>query len=153
MIKNYTSSIAAARSISFIEAKLVHHGARQVLKLYDENKTITGLCFIINTNGKDMPFKLPARVDDCERILKANLSKRTRPETFAKIREQAERTAWKIVSDWVEAQMAMIELAQVEVMEVFLPYLYNHSQQQTYFEMLKTNNYKALPAAMGGTQQ
>ena len=40
--------------------------------------------------------------------------------------------------------MAMIELAQVELMEVFLPYVYDHQKQQTYFEKLKERNYKAL---------
>jgi len=145
MIKNYTSGVSVQRSIAFIENKLAANGARQILKLYDDSQRVTGICFMIQVNGKEMPFKLPARIQECENILRANLSSRARPETINKIGEQAERTAWKIVSDWVEAQMAMIELAQVEIMEVFLPYLYNHSQGQTYFEILKGNNYKALP--------
>ena len=36
---------------------------------------------------------------------------------------QAERTAWRNVRDWVMAQMAIIEAGQVEMEEVFLPYL------------------------------
>ena len=42
----------------------------------------------------------------------------------------------------------MIELAQTEIMEVFLPYVYDHQKQTTYFETLKQKGYKALlPAA------
>jgi hypothetical protein len=59
---------------------------------------------------------------------------RTRPETKKKIPRQAERTAWKILSDWVEAQMAMIELSQIEITEVFLSYLYDHKTDQTFYE-------------------
>ena len=78
----------------------------------------------------------------------ANLSPRAQPQTRKKIPAQAERTAWKIVLDWVEVQLSMIELAQVEFMEVFLPYLYNGVTQQTYFETLKKQGIaKLLPAA------
>ena len=151
MLKNYTSTVPAVRSISYIETKLAQNGARQILKLYDEESRVTGLCFIIPMNGRDMPFKLPANIEACERTLRANLSSRARPETKKKIVQQAERTAWKILLDWVEAQIAMIELAQVEVLEVFLPYVYDHSKQQTYFEKLKERNYRALLPA-GNTE-
>jgi hypothetical protein len=37
-------------------------------------------------------------------------------------RDQAVRTAWRIVKDWVEAQMALVETQMVTTAEVFLPY-------------------------------
>jgi len=52
--------------------------------------------------------------------------------------------AWKIILDWVEVQIALIELSQVEFLEVFMPYLYDYSTEQTYFEKVKSNNYKTL---------
>jgi len=146
-LKNYTSSVSAIKSISHIETKLAQNGAKQILKLYDEQCRVAGICFIVPINGSDMPFKLPARISECENVLRANLSPRARPETRKKIAQQAERTAWKILSDWIEAQMAMIELAQVELLEVFMPYLYNHQKQQTYFESIKEKGYKALLTA------
>jgi len=91
-----------------------------------------------------MPFKLPAQIANCERVLMANLSRRAKPETKKQVPKQAERTAWKIMSDWVEAQMAMIELAQVEVMEVFMPYLYDSATKQTFFQMAKKNDFQRL---------
>lgn len=75
-LKNYTSTVSAAKSIAFIEAKLAQHGARQILKLYDPVARVSGICFIVPINGVDMPFKLPARVDRCEKILSDNLSSR-----------------------------------------------------------------------------
>ena len=143
MLKNYTSTVPATRSQAFIERKLVQHGAMRILKTYDSDRQrVTAMCFALPIDGVDVHFKLPARVANCEAVLRANLSSRARPETRKKIPDQAERTAWKIVSDWVEAQMAMIELAQIEVMEVFLPYLYDG--KQTYFEVFKKKGAKAL---------
>ena len=37
-------------------------------------------------------------------------------------RAQAVRVAWRIVKDWVEAQMALVETQMVTTAEVFLPY-------------------------------
>ena len=142
-LKNYTSSVSATRSISYIEAKLAGCGANQIVKFYNDESRITSLAFVMSINGVEMPFKLPARVDQCERVLKAQV-RRPHSDTFKRISEQAERTAWKIVSDWVDVQMAMIELSQVEFMEVFLPYLFNYDKNQTFFETIKERGYKAL---------
>ncbi len=128
--------------MAFIESKLVQHGARAILKTYDDDGRMVGMCFSLKVNSSEVRFKLPSRVANCEKVLRANLSSKARPETIKKIPAQAERTAWKILSDWVEAQMAMIELAQIEVMEVFMPYIFNG--KQTYFELVKERKYKAL---------
>ena len=143
-LKNYTSSVPASRSISYIESKLVTSGARAIMKRYDEDGRTSAIMFIIPMDGQNVPFKLPARIDNCTSVLEGMLSSRARSDTRAKIPEQAERTAWKILSDWVEAQMAMIELAQVEVMEVFLPYVYDHATEKTYFEAVKDRGFKGL---------
>lgn len=144
MLKNYTSSQSVARSISYIEAKLVQHGATQILKRYGPDSRVDSICFSINIDGNDMPFKLPAKVQECEKVLLANLSARARPETRKKVPQQAERTAWKILQDWVEAQMAMIELSQTEIMEVFLSYLFDGQKGQTFFEQIKSKGFQKL---------
>lgn len=38
-------------------------------------------------------------------------------------REQAERVAWRILKDWVEAQMALLDIEMVKLQEIFLPYI------------------------------
>jgi hypothetical protein len=144
MLKNYTSQVPVSTSVSFIEQCLTKNGARQILKEYDATGRCDGICFSIPMNGQEVHFKLPAQIANCERVLFENLSRRAKPETKKQVPKQAERTAWKILSDWVEAQMAMIELAQVEVMEVFMPY--DPATKQTFFQMAKANNFhKLLP--------
>ena len=144
-LKNYTSQVAATRSICWIEDKLAKHGARQILKEYTTDARVAAVAFIMNINGMELPFHLPARIAACEKVLKAEV-KRPNENTYKRIKEQAERTAWKILADWVDAQMAMVELAQVDVMEVFLPYLFDRSRQQTFYQILQEQGFqKALP--------
>lgn len=144
MVKNYTSQVPVSRSVLYIEEMLVKNGARNILKEYDPAGRIDGICFLIPMNGRDVPFRLPAQIANCERVLMSTLSRRARPETRKEIPKQAERTAWKILSDWVEAQMAMIELAQVEVMEVFMPYLYDPGTRQTFYQANRADNFQKL---------
>ena len=58
---------------------------------------------------------LPANI---EGVLKVFAKQKVKAD-----REQAERTAWRNIRDWVLAQMAFVEAGNVEVDEVFLPYL------------------------------
>ena len=143
MLKNYTSQIPVLRSVQGIEAKLIYHGANNILKEYGKDRQLSGICFDLSINGKTILFKLPARVQNCNNILYAQI-RRPNSGTEKKVKEQAERTAWKILSDWVDIQMSMIELQQTEIMEVFLPYVYDPSSKTTFFEQLKEKKFKGL---------
>lgn len=145
---NYTSTVSASKSIAYIEETLARHGASMIIKKYTVDGKVKAICFTKKIETFDMPFQLPAKVDECEKLLKEYIS-RPRKGTLDRIREQAERTAWKLVSDWVEVQMNMLSLNQVEFMQVFLPYAYNDQKEQTYYEALKEKGFKALlPAAI-----
>lgn len=141
-IKNYTSQVAAENSISKIERLLVKIGAKNINKSYD-NGILKAIIFLIDVNNNTMTFKIPAKIDAVMKVLSGEV-KRPQPGTFERIREQSERTAWKIVSDWVEIQATMILLEQAEFIEVFLPYHYNPVLDQTLFQSLKANNFKML---------
>lgn len=142
MVKNYTSQVPANRSVSHIEDRLVAHGAKNILKLYEAQK-LTGVAFIVAVNGKDMPFRLPARIDRVEKVLRGEVH-RPRRGTLERIADQAERTAWRLLADWVDVQMSLVELDQVELIEVFMPYIYDHAKNQTFFERMKSNGFAML---------
>ena len=146
-LKNYTSSVPASTSITWIEKKLASKGATQILKEYGPDARVSCIKFSLRVDGQDVLFNLPAQIENCERVLRANLSQRAKADTIKKVPAQAERTAWKILADWVDAQMARIELAQVEVMEVFLPYVFDAQHNRTFFQLLKEKNFKMLPGA------
>lgn len=148
MIKNYTSTVPATRSVAYIEHRLVKFGARNIVKSYDSNGTLSGLCFVIEPHGTgQLTFSVPARTKEVERRLYSEV-RRPRPETKKKISEQAERTSWKLLSDWVEIQLSLVELGQVEFMEVFLPYAVTGMSEsgvpQTFYEKIKNSSFKLL---------
>ena len=62
-------------------------------------------------------------------------------------RDQARRTAWRILKDWIQAQMALLETNMVEMEEIFLPYML--SGEQTLYQALRANHFRALPSGAG----
>lgn len=60
-----------------------------------------------------------------------------------KIKAQAEWVAWRILKDWVAAQMALIESGQAQAAQVFLPYATEQSGR-TIYELFVENNHKQL---------
>lgn len=140
-IKNYTSAIPASSSIERIEKQLIKMGAKNINKEY-ENGALVGIKFLIDIEGNTVAFELPANVKAVFDVLWLDI-KRPRPETERNLKEQAVRTAWKIIDDWVQVQAAMIALKQAEMMQVFLPYAVLPSGQSVYHS-LRTNNFKML---------
>jgi len=142
-LKNYTSSVPANRSIQLIEELLINEGATNINKTIGEDKEINGVTFDIPIKDKTFVFKLPSKVDLVyERLRKA--IRRPTPVALENCKAQAKRTAWKILYDWVQIQVSMIQINQVEILEVFLPYMYSRLDNKTYFETLRDNNYNSL---------
>ena len=129
-ILNYTTTIDSFKTVSEIEYILMKHNAKSIMKNY-EGETITGLSFLIDTGVQQIPIRLPVRVDECLKVLKKE--KRENPQKKIKdTREQAERVAWRILKDWVEAQMALLDIQMVRVEEIFLPYIQTNNGQTVY---------------------
>jgi len=144
-LKNYTSTTPASTSMGKIEKCLVTAGATNISKTY-ENNICTAITFRMVVNDRPLFFQLPARVEACFEVFWKEV-KRPRPDTKVKTREQAERTAWKIICDWVEVQLSMILLEQADALEVFLPYVFNPETNQTFYNQLKDKGFKALGPA------
>lgn len=123
-IKNYTSGVSVYASLGAIQGALASHGARKIMVDYDDAGKPVGVMFGIETPDGPRGFALPANVDGVMAVFTKQKIKSDR--------EQAERTAWKNVHDWVQAQMALIEAGQVQIDEVFLPYLTDGTGRTLY---------------------
>lgn len=140
-IKNYTSGVPISQSLATIEAILVEAGATHVAKFYDENREISGFLFQMIVEGKPITFKLPVNVDGVYNSLIASI-KRPKANSHVAARQQAQRTAWKLLHEWVHIQLSMIQMKQVEAVQVFLPYAYNG--KMTFFESMKEKGFRML---------
>ena len=138
---NYTTKISAEKTASEIVGILVQKGARNILMDYDEKGKVTSVKWRVKTEHGPLEFGLPVKVEAVMQIM-------TRDKVLlsdsVKRREQSERVAWRILKDWVEAQMALIESGMVRMEEVFLPYML--SGDQTLYKALAAGGFKALPA-------
>lgn len=137
-ILNYTTTIDAFKTVSEIEYILMKHRAKSIMKEY-EGESIVALSFLIDTGMQQVPIKLPVRIDECLKVLKKE--KRENPRKQIKdTREQAERVAWRILKDWVEAQMALLDIEMVRFEEIFLPYIVD-KHGQTLFEKIEHRQF------------
>ena len=116
-ILNYTTSIAVEKTVGQIQAMLAEAGAAAILVEYDDERILSSVSFRIQYNGAMVSFRLPAQLDPVYVILQNDY----KVPRKLKSREQAARVAWRIIKDWVEAQLAIVEAEQVEMVEVFLP--------------------------------
>lgn len=151
-LKNYTSSVAAATTISYIEAYLAECGVSAVSKQYEDGIPVA-LFFHIDVPSpvagglQKFTVRLPAKVKDVQEYLwRTYCSSTRRPrKTREDFKEQAAKTAWKIQQDWVQVQMSLIKLKQADFVEVFMGFLW--TGHETYYEKLKSSGLKALPMA------
>ena len=132
-ILNYSTEVPVSRSIAKIQDVLVAHGANAIMMSYDAKRQADGLTFVVATKHGELPFKLPANISAVQEILES-----TRTRGYTK-EGQAARVAWRILKDWVEAQMAIVETNMVVIEEVFLPYLIQGGK--TLFESLESKGF------------
>lgn len=145
-LKNYTSTVPAERSIANIEHLLARAGATHIAKEFTHGK-VTSFIFQLNISDSHIPFKIPAKISQVfERLWADTSTKRLRDFDAKKkvVMEQAERTAWKILHEWVEINISLIQINQVKAFEVFLPYVFDYKLQQTLFEKIEENGLKLL---------
>lgn len=147
MIKNYTSGVPVDRTMARIEAVLVRGGASNIMKDYRDGM-MDAVSFYVKepTSEKKLAIRLPANVEAVYQTLRTEI-KRPRPGTLERLKEQANRTAWKLMQDWVEVQMSLIQMNQVEFLQVFLPYVWDG--KRTFFHSLKENGFKMLTDGKG----
>ena len=127
---NYTTKVDVYTTLGAIQGQLVKHGAKKIMQDYDDAGRIAALVFAIDTPTGLRGYRLPANVDAVHAVLAKQKVKCDR--------EQAERVAWRIVKDWIEAQMAILESEMVQMEEIFLPYMVDGSGQ-TLFQAYRNN--------------
>lgn len=134
---NYTTKIEAIKTVGEIQRTLANHGAKSILSDYDDQGQIEALAFRIITPHGDIGFRLPIDPAAVLKVLKQQNDMGKVPKAFVN-HQQAVRVAWRIVKDWVEAQMAILETEMVNMEQVFLPYMISGNGRTLYEVMAET---------------
>ena len=131
-IKNYTTKVPANKSIQEIQDSLVKHGAAGFLLEYQQGTgRIKALKFILEMEGRKIPFELPVEWQLFQAVLKQQRVGKWNDEDYCY------RVAWRVLRDWVMAQMALYETKMVTIPQIFLPYAVS-SNGKTIYENVAT---------------
>ena len=127
---DYTTKVNAQKTVTEVMGLLVAKGADEISIVYDDDRQPAGLKWTVQSPrlGR-VAFALPCNTDAVFVKLTEQRVMVTAPESR---RQQAIRTSWRILKDWVEAQMALLETGMVTMDEIFLPYML--SGGQTFYQ-------------------
>lgn len=137
-----TTSISPQKTVGEIMEVLTDAGAKQIATDFECGK-ISALRWVMEVNGTDMVFRLPARYEAVYEKLLATTGPRSRNrnESLDALRKQAERVAWRQLYRWVLAQMALISTGMVTPGEVFLPYALVGASNRTLWETYNASGF------------
>lgn len=128
-IKNYTTTIKAEKTVTEIQQILAKHKAKAILTEYDNEGNVMALSFKVETKNGDVGIRLPVNTDKVLQVLK---NQRKNNSQVKDTKEQAIKTGWRNIKDWIDAQMALIETEMVTIDQIFLPYILNNNGQTLY---------------------
>jgi hypothetical protein len=132
---NYTTQISADKTVTEIQWLLAKAGANRIVNDYDGNGFIVAMAFSLDINGQTIGFRLPTDWRPVQAVLSEQ-----RVSKSLQTQEQALRVSWRIVKDWIEAQLAIIESQMVTMDQVFLPYAMTKLGNTLYDEMKQSGH-------------
>lgn len=127
-IKNYSTSIDSYKTISEIQQLLAKKGAQQISIRNDNDGNPISLSFLILWDTKPVAFMLPCNFEGIKRAM-SNDKKVSKSQCTT---DQALRVGWRIVKDWVAAQLAIVEAEACTMSQVFLPYALTKDGETMY---------------------
>lgn len=123
MLLNYTTTIDAEQTIGEIQKLLSVHGVSGMMTKY-EGSNVSAVAFEMTIDGKPMTFKLPCNWRAVREVFKKQgISQSKIRHKDKDLDNQSIRTAWRIIKDWIVAQLALVEVNMVTIPQVFLPYV------------------------------
>lgn len=149
---NYTTRIAARRTVQDCLTILADAGADAVAAQYEDKQPV-GLSFRLATPRGPRDFAMPVNIDGVHKMIRAGYRDGTlrggRSEQAWTSREHAANVAWRVVKDWLEAQLAIIAAEMATLDEIMLPYLQLGGGQTLYQAYLESDGLRVLEAGHG----
>lgn len=149
-ILNYSTAVPTEKTVGEITSLLIRKGARSITTQFSDSGEMVAISFLMPVGGVAINFLLPSNVDGvANAMLKDEPWSRKRQLNqlayIGKIRERAKWVAWRILKDWVQAQMALIDSNQAEAAQLFMPFAQQHDGR-TMYQLFVEGNQKLLSA-------
>jgi hypothetical protein len=118
---NYDTTVDVEKTLVDIHRMLVRSGARRISVEYDEQRQPTAVTFVIVLPFGETPYRLPANTAAVYALLERQWQDGMVRRGLVTV-GQASRVGWRIVKDWLEAQLTIIDSGLVTLDQVMLPY-------------------------------
>jgi hypothetical protein len=117
-IANRTTSIDSSKTVGEIQAMLAASNATSLMIDYSDGQP-TAVTFELRTGSQSLHFRLPC---NWQGVLAALKRDKKYPDRL-KTEEQAKRVAWRVLKDWLRAQLSIVEAGNTTLHEVMVPWL------------------------------
>lgn len=153
---NYTTEVPASRSIAEITQILQEGGATALMFQYGIDREVVAITFQMPTTFGVLPFTLPAKVSEVIGTLNVQIKEETSrvnqrrnyrrkiPLSLYNNKAQAERIAWRIVKDWLEAQIAMSSIGNAKFEQIMMPFV--QIAGKSFYQHMVDRGSLGLPA-------
>lgn len=138
-ILNYSTKIDPWKTVNEIQQILAKYGVSH-FSIKNENGYPVALSFSIDYNGMPLNYVLPCNHEGVFSCIKEDKN----IPTAYKNKDQALRTGWRIIKDWVKAQLAIVDSRLSTIHEVFISRLIVNSNGETLSEKILNGNGIAL---------
>lgn len=135
---NYSTTIEPIKTAGECTSMLAIHGASEISTTWAEGEPV-GLRFVIKTAYGPMQYTLPININGTWRMLQQAKSKGKITARFA-TEEQAKRVAWRVMKDWLEVQLDMVEAGVAEFAQIMLPYMHTDGAGSTVWDNFTAHN-------------
>ena len=143
---NYTTTIPVTRTVGECTQLLADAGADMVSTTYEDRKPV-GIAFRLVTAGAPRDFMMPVNIDGVHNLLKnADYPASVKTADLSKYvtREHASRVAWRVIKDWLEAQLALIAAGMASLDQVMLPFM--QVESGSLYDLVQQRALAALEA-------
>lgn len=141
-----TTTVPAEKSVFEIKVELLKIGVQRVYEEYSQGK-ISAIVFSLDA-GHERPLdvNIPVNVENIFLLLRDEHNAKSRARAPRAKDEallaQAHRTAWRMALQRIKLQVADILVGQMDVLEVFLPYVI--WKGVPFYKALKAQDFKLL---------
>lgn len=118
MIANRTTSIESAKTVGEIQAMLATAKASALMIDYEDGQPCA-VAFQLRSGEQSLTFRLPC---NWKGVLHALQRDKGYPRGM-KTPEQAKRVAWRVLKDWLRAQLSLVEAGNSTIHEVMVPWM------------------------------
>ena len=117
MIANRNTTVPALKTVGEIQAMLAGIRADAIVMQYESGEP-SAIGFKLTRDDHSISFQLPSNWQGILQALKRDKSIPKRLLTA----DQAKRVSWRVIRDWLRAQLSLIEAGAATIEEVMLPW-------------------------------